>query len=64
MPSTGRSKAAMALIVVGTILALVFVVKVAIIGYYKSEFVTYLVIGLVGLALILIGTKVRDRDAQ
>lgn len=64
MPAAGGPKVATALLVVGTILGLIFVVKVAIIGYYKSEFVTYLVIGLIGLALIVIGAKVRDRDAK
>jgi hypothetical protein len=43
MQSTGSSKAAIALGVVGGILILIFIVKVTIIGYYQSEIVTYLV---------------------
>lgn len=64
MQSTGSSKAAIALGAVGGLLVLIFIVKVTIIGYYQSEFVTYLVIGVVGLALVAIAMKVRDRHAR
>ena len=64
MASTGNSKPAIALGVLGGILCLIFIVKVSIVGYYRSEFVAYLVIGLVGLALIAVAAKVRDRNAR
>lgn len=51
-----------ALIAVGTILSGVFIVKMSIIGYYPSELPTYAVVGGSGLALIAIGTKVRDHN--
>jgi len=63
MQSTGSSKAAIALGVVGGILILIFIVKVTIIGYYQSEIVTYLVIGVVGITLLAVAMKVRDRNA-
>ena len=64
MQSTGSSKAPIALGIVGGILILIFIVKVSIIGYYQSEFVTYLVIGLVGIALLAAAMKMRDRNAR
>lgn len=64
MRSTGSSNAAIALGVVGGILILIFIVKVTIIGYYQSEFVTYLVIGIVGIALLAVAMKMRDRNVR
>ena len=55
---------AIALGVVGGILILIFIVKVTIIGYYQSEFVTYLVIGIVGIALLAVAMKMRDRNVR
>lgn len=64
MQSTGDSKAAVGLGVVGGILILIFIVKVTIIGYYQSELVTFLAIGLVGIALLMVSMKMRDRNAR
>lgn len=64
MQSTGNSKAAVVLSIVGGILMLIFIVKVTIIGYYQSEFVTFLAIGLVGIALFAVAMKMRDRNAR
>lgn len=64
MQSAGSSKAAIALGAVGATLILIFIVKVTIIGYYQSEIATYIVIGVVGVALLAVAMKVRDRNAR
>lgn len=64
MPSTGKSKLARGLLAVGGLLCLIFIVKMSIIGYYPREFAPFAVVGGIGIALILIGLKTRDRNAN